>query len=180
MRLNSLHRDAFINAVMADVPVVDYYDQAQKIVQEFQVRHMPKEVQAVYKKPELRGYLKEHCARFHFNRYGYFSVYGDAGLDDATTKSVRDLMNLNDQQDNRIRSLRNKLESVLASVTTRKSLIEALPEFEKYAPPEAEPLSRSVPALANVVSDFVAAGWPKEKPKAAPLPKRRSRDTASK
>lgn len=179
MRLNSFHRTVFINAVMDDVPSVDYVTQAQKILQDFQVRHMPKEVQAVYKNPELRGWLEVH--RYYSIGNSYLSHYGTAKLDEATRAKIQELDDLNAAQRRSRANLRTKLEGVLASVTTREALVKALPEFEKYAPTETDPLSRSVPALANVVSDFVKAGWPKDKPKPADkVPAKRGRKAASK
>lgn len=180
MRLTQTHREAFVRAVMQDVPAVNYREQAQKIIQDFQVRHMPKEIQAIYKNPELRGYLRAH--NFYVYRIDngfYAAIYGDAKLDDATKAKLDDLEKLDSQQQRQHRDLEAKLKAVLASVTTRKALVEALPEFEKYAPAEDAPLSRNVPALANIVTDFMAAGWPKGK-KPTPVakaPTKRARKT---
>lgn len=180
MRLNQTHREAFVRAVMQDVPAVNYREQAQKIIQDFQVRHMPKEIQAIYKNAELRGYLD--ARNFYvsgINGGSYISIYGDAKLDDATKAKLNELEKLDFQQRRQHRDLKDKLKAVVASVTTRKALVEALPEFEKYAPAEDAPLSRNVPALANIVTDFMAAGWPKGK-KPAPVvkaPAKRARKT---
>jgi hypothetical protein len=62
--------------------------------------------------------------------------------------------------------LQNKLEGAVIAYTTRKQLAAALPEFEKYLPPE-EAKGSNLPALANVVTDFIAAGWPAGKANAA-------------
>jgi hypothetical protein len=56
--------------------------------------------------------------------------------------------------------LRNQLEQAAASATTTKALAEMFPEFAKYLPAE-ETKARNLPAIANVVADFVKAGWPK-------------------
>jgi hypothetical protein len=58
------------------------------------------------------------------------------------------------------RELENKLHAVVAGCNTRKQLVEALPEFEKYAPQEPTKLA-GLPAVSGVVADLVAAGWPK-------------------
>ena len=58
--------------------------------------------------------------------------------------------------------LQEKMEGIAASCTTRKQLLEALPEFEQYLPAETAARSRSVPALANLLADLTAAGWPKQ------------------
>lgn len=63
--------------------------------------------------------------------------------------------------------LESNLRATACSVTTREALVKLLPEFEKYLPAADAPQDRTVPALANLVADFVAAGWPKGKEPAA-------------
>lgn len=176
MKLTNYHREAFVNAAMDDVPQVDYDAQAAKILQDFQLKHMPKEIRAIYENPELRGFLKDHSRRFN---YSYISVYGDADLDKATYAKIEELETAVEAQSKKHRDLRRMLESVAARVTTRKALVEALPEFEKYMPAEDAPATRCVPALANIVSSFVAAGWPKDRPKPAPAKKAPARRKAA-
>jgi hypothetical protein len=59
--------------------------------------------------------------------------------------------------------LRSKLKSVAYSVSTRKALVAALPEFEKYLPADEAKAVRTLPVVQNVVADFVKAGWPARK-----------------
>jgi hypothetical protein len=63
--------------------------------------------------------------------------------------------------------LSQRLRAVAYSVSTRKALAEALPEFAKYLPADEAEAMRTVPVIANVVADFVRAGWPKDKRKPA-------------
>jgi hypothetical protein len=56
---------------------------------------------------------------------------------------------------------------VAEGASTRKALVAALPEFEKYLPAEVEAPVRSLPAIANVVAEFTKAGWPKGEKKDA-------------
>jgi hypothetical protein len=65
----------------------------------------------------------------------------------------------------RINALRTKLSATADAVSTRKALIDLLPEFEKYLPADESKAVASLPAVANVLSDFVKAGWPKNQPK---------------
>src|SRR3546814_1087527 len=104
MRLTKLHREAFVRAAINDVPTIDYRAQAQKLVQDFQLRRMPKEVRAVYDKAELRGFLRHNSYAATFGN-GYIAVYGDAKLDDATNKKLDELRELNDQQRLRINEI---------------------------------------------------------------------------
>jgi hypothetical protein len=63
------------------------------------------------------------------------------------------------------KELRSKLQATADAVTTRKALIDLLPEFEKYLPADEAKAVATLPAVANVLSDFVKAGWPKNQPK---------------
>lgn len=161
MRLTTTQRQAFVRAAMDDVPSVDYREQMQKLIQDYQASKLPKKVRTVYDDASLRGFLRT-CTTY--TQVGYISHVGSVDLDEATKGEQARLEALHRSQMDMRDALRARLEGVVASVTTRKALVEALPEFEKYAPAEAGPLSRDVPALANVVSDFVKAGWPKGKP----------------
>jgi hypothetical protein len=58
--------------------------------------------------------------------------------------------------------LHAKIKAVAYSVSTRKALADALPEFEKYLPADDAKAIRTLPVVANVVTDFMKAGWPKE------------------
>jgi hypothetical protein len=162
MRLTNDSRDAFVRAVMDDVPYVDYYSQAAKLVQDYQLRRLPREIRAVYEQPELRGYLKAEVC-YYFRRFRSIAAVGTAPLDEETQRKLADLEDKDHEQDKRRSELRQKLRAAVAAVKTRKQLIEALPEFAKYAPPETESPSRAVPVLTDVVTDFVAAGWPKSR-----------------
>ena len=62
------------------------------------------------------------------------------------------------QQEASREELELKLKGVVNGCNTLKQLKEALPEFEKYMPAESEPPSKNLPALANIVADFQAAG----------------------
>lgn len=58
-------------------------------------------------------------------------------------------------------ALKDRLRSVAYACSTRKALLAALPEFEKYLPEDEPAALRTLPVVANVVADFVKAGWPK-------------------
>ena len=45
----------------------------------------------------------------------------------------------------------------------RAAFVAKLPEFAHYLPAEDAPAGRSLPVVANLVTDFVKAGWPKDK-----------------
>ena len=162
MKLTQTLRDAFILAAMRDVPSIDYREQAQKLAQADLCAQMPPKVMAVYKDTELRTYLK--CEYWHGTprRLPSLSLYGK-GILQLTTQCMTGLGKIADahvaQEDARS-SLESKLRAVAHSVTTRKMLAEALPEFAKYLPADEPAAVRSLPVVANVIADFKKAGWP--------------------
>lgn len=169
MKLTNTIRDAFVRAAMDDVPSVNYDEIAAKKVRDYAYQHLPPEIKKVYDKPALRGYLHETHT---YTPSGLCDVYVVTA--NPTYYWAKDVPNLwaelealADQkaaQRAARTELQDKLRAVAYSVTTRKALEAALPEFAQYLPAEAA-VSRNLPAVANVVADFVKAGWPKEKTK---------------
>lgn len=162
MRLTNYIRDAFINSVLQDVPQVNYDNKIRQVVMEDFIEQMPKAVREAYSRfPE---YFR--ASSIYINDFGYVSVHcGDKKeLTQTTKEKVKELVKQHHEQ-SKIRSkLKTDLKAVAYSVTTANALRKALPEFEKYLNEYVtKPVDRSVPAIANVVSSFVAAGWPKVK-----------------
>ena len=169
MKLTKFDREAFVNAVMNDVPKVDYDAQAQKLATAWLVAQLPEPVRKVYEAEggRYRDYLEKSyiampgCLQnFYAPATSSVSFYDDDELKALNDKAI---------EQNRSRSaLRENLEAVIASCSTLKQAKERLPEFEKYLPTErgASGLS-NLPAIANVVAELTKAGWPKGQEPAA-------------
>lgn len=150
-------REAFVRAAMDDVPNVDYHEKIRSLVNKQVARYL-----------KIAGAEGVNVARLCNN---YQSIAGQSyymrGLTDEECTKIRDtaeikeLTVLHNQQKERRTILKNTLTSAIGACNTRKQAAEALPEFEKYLPADTPAAMRSLPALANVVSDFVKAGWPK-------------------
>ena len=174
MKLTNLIRDSFINAAMQDVPSVDYEKQAQDLFEKAALDVMPAAVARIYKDPETKGYVNLTNIQFAgFSHYipseSHSSLGGPSAMPLLGSKceELEKLQQAYKAGRTKNDELRNSLRSVAYSCTTRKQLLEALPEFEKYLPALMDK-TVGLPAVSNVVSDFVKAGWPKDKPK---LPK---------
>lgn len=157
MKLTNTIRDAFVRAAMADVPTVDYDDQIQKLVTADAVKQLPPKVAAIYKDAALRPFVSaDYCGQVsgHFPGVNFKPTA-------ETLAVVKRLNDADDVQSTRRNELSRRLRAVAYSVTTRKALIDALPEFEKYLPVDDAAATKNLPAVANVVADFVKAGWPK-------------------
>lgn len=167
MRLTTTLKDAFINSVMADVPSVDYTEQKIKLIQAAANNAQP---------PLLKKFIKDNPSMVewlgsvrYYSSKGcvYVTIRGCQATETTLDGNIKLQGQLNDlhqkqviQSDTR-KGLQKKLQQVVTGCNTRKQLLEALPEFEKYLPKETEP-SRNLPAIANLVSDFTQAGWPKK------------------
>jgi len=168
MKLTNYLRNAFVSAVMQDVPIKDFDEEIDKVLVEAVAKELPEKLRAAWLDPLLRCYFDTRSLHLR----GDFCVQVPTPLymynnsDDPTHPSYRirnALLPLAEQRaeaKKARRELENKLHAVVAGCNTRKQLVEALPEFEKYAPQETAKLA-GLPAVSGVVADLVAAGWPK-------------------
>jgi hypothetical protein len=163
MRLTNYMRDAFICAAMNDVPQVDYDPAIREAATKAALANLPMKVQAVWSDPETRQHLETtYCSfghRFTINVPGACTKEHRAIAEAAALP----LVEKSDAQRKSRDALQSKLRAVAYGVTTRKALVDALPEFEKYLPADEPAAIKTLPVLANVVTDFVKAGWPKGK-----------------
>ena len=160
MKLTKYDRLAIVKAIMADVPKPDKNKRLQEI-QAAIVKAMSPMVRKVFK--ETPGALRTYHVgdlTYNGNWDSRIVVVGDVtdGMMDAILKPYKDA-------DDDLYAAHCKLRNAIDSCTTRKALMDRLPEFEKYFPVESAPLSKSLPALANVVADLSKLGWPKGKAK---------------
>lgn len=170
-RLNNDMRDAFIDSVMEDVPNIDYEEKILDAVNKAAHASLPPAVKKLLASEDTSGFVnREHVT---LNRHdnipdgGYVSFILPAA-DDKSLKKLAlgvtdELRKAWAKQNDSRKSLRAKIRAVAYHCTTRKQLAEAFPEFERYLPADESQAMQNLPALANVVSDFVKAGWPKDK-----------------
>lgn len=166
MRLTNTLREAFVRAVMDDVPAIDYAEQEQKVATAWAVSIMPPCVYATWASESLRGYVATH----------YFSEWVDqlriggyhlpcpselfSRMPDDVRAQLADLARKGHEQRRTRKELERKLKAIVYGVSSTKALLKQLPEFAKYIPKDAQ-VPKNLPAVANVVADLMAAGWPK-------------------
>ena len=166
MRLTRSDKDAFVRAVMDDVPQIDYDEIAAGIAREAIRASLPKTVaDAVSKHSECFDTMIVSLP------YGIRNIHVRAtsggGFDELKRlprgwDELEAFAKDKKTQDARLSALESKVRSVIEACSTLKQALERLPEFEKYLPKERDGTGVSnLPAIANVVSDLTAAGWPK-------------------
>lgn len=171
MKLTNTLRDAFIHAVMQDVPSVDYAEMLRKEAADAVVAALPEALRKAWAVEANRPYIQT-CSR-DFGGVGIYVPGYSRWVDGrhtyfpavaaAASKKLDDLAGKHDSQEEARKSLRSKLRGAAYAASTRKQLAEMLPEFERYLPPDEAAANRSLPVVTNLVADFVKAGWPKGK-----------------
>ena len=167
MRLSTSMRQAFVRAVMDDVPFVDYDEQVRELAQKTVDSYRPAAlVRALEIDPSIQDWLNRDYQYIHKYQKSFCLVGSKQSLDrlNADPDFTQAAQNLRKQQQAQLEqrsALETKLKASAQACQTRAQLAKALPEFEKYLPIEASN-SKCLPALANLMSDFMAAGWPKQ------------------
>lgn len=161
MKLTNTYREAFVKAVMADVPSVDYNDLACKAAQSDICAQMPSKVYALYQDTKLRDYLKHGFWHGAPGSLSGLCLYGWGRLNPTETCMIelRRLAELKRRQDDERAKLRAPIAAAAKAATTTNRLAELLPELARYLPAEVAP-SRALPVVTNAVSNLKAAGWP--------------------
>lgn len=175
MKLTNTIRNAFVRAAMQDVPDVDHAELIRKAVTEAALRALPASVRKVHDDAATRRFLGET-----FLTFGGVSVSvpgrdgewrkPETQLPKLSAKDqgvINDLVKKHDEQESTRKDLERRLHGAAYSVSTRKALVDLLPEFEKYLPEDDAAANRTLPVIANIVADFTKAGWPKGKKAAA-------------
>jgi hypothetical protein len=151
---------------MDDVPSVDYEEQARKIGMTAVEEEFNKVFHGVdYKKASDSGWLNR-CAVSMPGKFNSLYMYASSYklLERLPAwEALNALATQYSAQRDKRSTLEQKIRGVAYSVTTRKALVAALPEFEKYLPADEEKAIRTLPVVQNVVADFVKAGWPKDR-----------------
>ena len=170
MKLTNLIRAAFVIGVMNDVPSkADNSEAIRKLVVDDMVQRLPTNVRKVWNNTSTRHFLKTD-----FNSYGGISVnypaaqqsnrWNKPALTPAIQAQVTTLQEETTQDLITRNALLTKIKAAAYGCTTRKQLVELLPEFEKYLPEDSAKATRTnLPAVANLLSEFTKAGWPKNK-----------------
>ena len=169
MRLTNSDRRAFVRAVMADVPVIDYGIQVFNLVKPLVLATLPKEVIAMWNNNKLKGYIQTEIPEgisYKLTATTNFRLpVSDWKPSEEIKAKLEELGDLYDQQKENNWKLETKLEGTIAGINTLKRALELLPEFAKYLPADRSNSVGNVPMIADVVVELTKAGWPKDKPK---------------
>lgn len=183
MKLTKYDRQAFVKAVMADIPKEDYREQARALILEDSIQALPKKLQDAARDPACKDYLETgSCYRQAFANS--FTVYdrrwnGRYTPSATALKKLTELETLHKAQEKKLDDVEVKLTASIEACSTLKVAKERLPEFEKYLPEDRTPEKGAyLPAVANLVADLATLGWPKDAKKDEAKPKKAAKTSA--
>lgn len=170
-RLTMDMRRSFVSAVMADVPSVDHEQRIRDAVNKAHAAALPPAVKKMLADPALADFISTKGETLNSNHGAPCGEYisfrlaapSDTWLEKIVADAAGPLLKEWRDETERQKALRSKLRAVADSCTTTTKLAEAFPEFARYLPQTEAEGTRNLPALANVVDEFVKAGWPKGK-----------------
>lgn len=167
MKLTKFDKDAFVSSVMDDVPQTDYKAQADALCKAWAIEQMPPAVSAAY------AAHPQYFENNYMNRPGGLGCVWvpipnrEHNLRERAPdlwEKLQALADANTAQFEKLNDLRNKVVASIYACSTLKQAKGRLPEFEKYLPADRDgKVTPNLPALANLVTDLTAAGWPKGK-----------------
>jgi hypothetical protein len=184
MRLTNTHRQAFILAVMNDVPDLKdlpEYKEVIRVIDDQLKRRLPEVIYSVYKDKELKKYLNsfhgfsDFPARLAkvansmhreesykiYSEFGRFPISVDVDSDRKVTKALENYLEKMIERS----KIRTSITQLIHGVSTLNRAKEILPkELHKYLPAEASNTGsnsdRSLPVVTNVIYQLRDAGWP--------------------
>ncbi len=178
MRLTNTIRDAFVRSAMNDLPKVDYSEEAKKIILEAAIQSLPLRIREIWGDPALKEYVPQCFLAGGWHNSGIMKEISSVvpsiqvpglqnriSFSETQTQALKAIAANHLAQTKKQSELQIKLRAIAYSVNTRKALSELLPEFTKYLPAEITEPSKNLPAVVNVVQEFMDAGWPKNKNK---------------
>jgi hypothetical protein len=161
MNLTKSDREAFVRAVMDDVPMVDYDEQVGKLLTAAALEMLPEPVRGVYKThrewiatkfiyppPGLRGHALAVKSQRSVEEHAVWKEVGELSRQACIQNDAR-------------RTLQQKLKATIEACRTLKQAQRMLPEFEKYLPKERGVTGTTNLPVANLVAELTELGWPK-------------------
>lgn len=168
MRLTKTDKEAFVRAVMDDVPKHDFDEMAKLMVIGHFKKVLPKEIVAILDDKKLRGYIDSNYVGMPREIDGFYTRYRPLGfqgwghLPNDVKIRLEELCTFKEEQTAKRDALRSQVTGMIEPVTTLKAALAKLPEFAKYLPAEREVTGTVNLPVANVVAELNKAGWPKK------------------
>lgn len=166
MRLTKADKDAFVAAVMDDVPKVDYGEKTRSLIKQWGLESLPEDLQPLAKK--YPSYFETRWVQAPAHLPSVYVVcapdWACGGMRDKAPLLYAQLVELSQeakQQADVLDALRRKVTGMINTCSTLKAAKKLLPEFEKYLPADRDVTGVVNLPVANVLADLTNLGWPK-------------------
>lgn len=169
MRLTKTDKEAFVKAVMDDVPSVDYDEQVRSKMKAWGLESLPEDLRPLAKK------YPDYFETRYVNTPSYcpsFSIickpdWVYCGFKDQEPEKYAELTAISVEakaQEETREDMRREVTGLINDCSTLKVALALarLPEFEKYLPAERDGTGVVNLPVANVVTELMNLGWPKE------------------
>lgn len=159
-RLTKAIREGIVDAIMQDIPRIDYAEKARMLLQEEAVETLPPKIREIYDDEKLREYLAE--GNRYLRIFGGIRVATDRYSMSAGSKEVIGMFtNLHEEQVNSRRSMRNALLGLFNAVDTFDQALKKLPEFAVYIKrfDTTPTFDASNLPVANIIPQLTNLGW---------------------
>lgn len=172
MRLTKTDKQAFIDAVMNDVPFVDYDEETRSLLRKWGVESLPEDLHPMAKKyPSYfeTFYIYTPCPLPSVHVLCNPDWQG-SGFKNKEPEKYAQLVEMSKSaraQSETLEALRRKITGLIESCSTLKTARERLPEFEKYLPADRDGGGTINLPVSNVLAELTNLGWPKGVPYAA-------------
>lgn len=173
MKLNQYQKRTIINAIMNDVPQIDYTAQAQAIMMARSIELLPPGVKAFHergngdwlKTMEVRApYVRDDAATAHlsqvFNEFFWLTIVGvePSPLKAEDFEPLIPLAHAQAEQRTARRAIFDQVTANVNSCSTDKALINRFPEFERYLP-KVDSATANLPAETSLITNLMQLGW---------------------
>lgn len=166
MRLTKADKDAFVAAVMDDVPKIDYDEKTRSLLKHWGLESLPEELRPMaVKYPDQ---FEKRYIRTPVNLPGVYVIcrvdWVCDGFQNKEPMLYAQLVALSQEakkQKATLDALRRKVTGMINTCSTLKAAKKLLPEFEKYLPADRDGTGVVDLPVANVLADLTDLGWPK-------------------
>ncbi len=173
MRLTNSIKQAFVQAVLDDVPTKDYQELLRGLIRADAMERLPSAVRAIATDKTLAHFVADHYYHISVNKNDGYEQYFGLCLyikmptseyieSHAIQERKHEYIKAHLAQEKMLNDLRQKLQDAINAVSTVKNARLAMPEFAKYLPQEASKSSNLPTTIfANLLNELVCAGFPK-------------------
>lgn len=159
MKLSKYIKEQVFKSILNDMPrTIDYKEQAQSLVWKDSVNQLPKALKsAIEQDADVRSYLKIVSRRIADCGCMYLRSYDHYIPTKETEKEVSRIHVLHEEQESKLREIRNNLWALIDSCNTTTQFTKNYPEFADYIPNPDQP-ARNLPSV-DLIVEMSRIGW---------------------